>query len=283
MSDIKKLSPMPGLKIWKNPKNKFLVFEAHYTADPAKRTDEWKDRNKSGMPIRDWNMEYEITWESWLGLPIFTDWIGSKHVSKTRMLPVAGLPLLRGWDFGLTPACIVCQYVENELRVLKEYKEFNMGALRFSAKVLKEVKIDFGRWSDQKKHWKDFIDPSGEFRKDTDEGTCAMILQGAGLTTIPGAIAWEERKKSVEEWLTKFGPEGALLRVNEEDCPLFIKAMNGGYQYPKDSDIIQPKLLRPVKNKYSHIADAFQMITSRLSSLRHTSGLSVPSPKYSPG
>ena len=153
----KVLTPMPGLRVWTNPKNGFTVFECHYTADPIKRTPEWKAKNKAGMPTRDWNTEYEITWESWAGLPIFPDWNSQLHISKELLVPHAGLPILRGWDFGLTPACIICQLVEDVLWVLKEYVEFNMGALRFSAKVTQQCRVNFARWSDPRKHWKDFI------------------------------------------------------------------------------------------------------------------------------
>lgn len=274
------LVPQTGLRIWTNPKNQFTVFECHYTADPEKRTPEWKKKNSSGMPIRDWNTEYEITWESWAGLPIFPDWKSNLHLSKELLVPHAGLPLLRGWDFGLTPAAIICQLVGEELWVLKEVVEFNMGAVRFAPKVIRECQIAFPRWSDPRKHWKDFIDPAGNQRMQTDEQACAMVLQGHGMVTIPGAVVWEDRRKSVEEWLTKFGPDGPLMRVNEAECPVFVKAMKGGYQYPKDSEKIEPINLRPLKNKFSHVADAFQMVTSMVGSLRHTSGIRVPTNSY---
>ena len=61
-----------------------------------------------------------------------------------------------------------------------------------------------------------------------------MILQGHGIITIPGAITWEDRRKSVEDWLMKFGPKGPLLKVNAAECPMFVKALQGGYQYPPE-------------------------------------------------
>jgi hypothetical protein len=272
--------PMQGVEVWENLKNKFTVMQLHYSADPAKRTPLFKETIKGSMPIRQYQMEYELNWESWEGLPVYPDWDLTQHGSKEEIKPILGLPLLRGWDFGLTPACIVCQLQGSTLVCLKEFTAVNMGAERFSDIVLRECRILYPGWTDFKKQWRDFIDPSGTFRKDTDETTCAGILQEKGLQTIPGAITWEERRTSVEHFLTVFTKEGPNLKVVLGECNMLVKGFNGGYRYDSRTLEIEPAKLRPIKNEFSHIQDALQMVTSMLTKMKPTTGRRVPLPEY---
>lgn len=272
--------PMQGIELWENRKNKFTVFQIHYTADPAKRSQEFKDNVRQSMPIRDYQMEYELNWESWEGLPVYQDWNPELHGSKEKIRPIIGLPLLRGWDFGLTPAAIICQLQGSQLVVLKEFTAINMGADRFSDIVLRECQNLFGAWTDYRHQWKDFIDPSGEFRKDTDEGTCAKILDSKGLYCIPGKIAWEERRTSVESFLSRYTKDGPCFRVNLSECPILVRGFNGGYRYPDKALEIEPTKIRPIKNEFSHPHDGLQMITSMITHMRHSSGRRVPLPNY---
>lgn len=52
-------SPITGVELWKNPRNKFVVVDLHYSADPDKRSTEWREAVKSALPIREWQMEFE--------------------------------------------------------------------------------------------------------------------------------------------------------------------------------------------------------------------------------
>ena len=62
---------VPGVKQWTNPRNQFLVYQIHYTADPRKRNPNWIQGERSAMPINDWNREYEIDFSSFTGKPVF--------------------------------------------------------------------------------------------------------------------------------------------------------------------------------------------------------------------
>lgn len=277
----KRLFPMKGIEIWKNPKNNFCVIEIHYTADPAKRSEEWKKRVKSALPLRDWLREYEINWETWEGLPVYADWNTETHGSTETMHPHLGLPLLRGWDFGLTPAAVVCQYRGEELVVLKEFVAFNMGIERFSTHVLAQCAIDYPLWNDLKRDWVDFIDPSGFARKDTDEKSCADILASKKLRLIPGPIAFTKRKEAVEHFLTKRTKEGPCFRASLPDCPMLVRGFKGGYQYPEEAENFEANELRPEKNEFSHVHDALQMVAGGIRNPKKSSGASIPTPSYS--
>lgn len=252
-------SPMEGITLWRNPKNKFFIFQLHYSADPAKRSPEWRERIRSKMPRRDWNREYELQWDAYDGLPVYGDWNKNLH-AKPDLGAQIGLPLLRGWDFGLTPACVVAQLQGRTLVVLQEFTEINMGADRFSDLVLPKMNVIFPGFQ-----FIDFIDPAGVNRDQSAEGSCAKILDSKGLNCIPGAVAFHERQKAVEKFLTSRDNDGANFQIDQYNCPLLIRGFEGGYRYPEAALGKEPRQLHPIKDEHSHPHDALQYIATGVS------------------
>lgn len=276
------LYPMQGVEIRKNLKNRFVVFTLHYTSDPQKRDPTYIAGIKAAMPIRQFNQEYELQWDSFEGLSVFADWDISVHGVKGAITPHIGLPLLLGVDFGLTPAVIVCQLQEETLCCIKEYTAINMGAQRFFQWLTPQLKVDFPKWLDHAKDYLVFIDPSGQFRKDTDEGTCAKVIDSFGFKKIiPGPVSWEERKDSVDYWLTRRTNHGMGIQVSIPYCPIFVRGFQGGYRYDDSVLDIEPNKLRPKKDIHSHVQDAFQMVASRIRMSRPSSIIKVPQVSYS--
>lgn len=273
--------PMKGIELWKNPKNGFTVIQIHYSADPNK-TPEYMAHIKNSMPKRRWDQEYEIQWDSFEGLPVFPDWNSEIHGVKSEILPKIGLPLLLGVDFGMTPAMIVCQMQEDILYVLREFTAFNMGAERFMKWVTPQLKMHYPMWADSHKDYMVFIDPSGTFRKDTDESTCAMVIAKNGYKNIiPGAISWEERRTAVEHYLTRRTKTGSAIQVSIPNCPLLVRGFLGGYRYSDKVIDNEPNKVRPIKDEHSHIADALQMVVSKMIMQRGRFQVTVPRPNYS--
>ncbi len=186
-------------------------------------------------------------------------------------------------DFGLTPAAIVCQQQGETLCVLKEYTAVNMGVQRFLANIIPQMRIDFPMWLDLSRDYLCFIDPSGFFRKDTDETTCASVMEAAGFSNIiPGPVQWEERRSAVESLLTRRTKRGPCVQVSVPNCKMLVQGFQGGYRYPDGVLEKEPTMkLRPIKDKFSHIHDAFQGVCAKIgSSVRRGPIVSVPSPEY---
>jgi len=62
-----------GLKISNNSGNKFCVIRLHYTADPRKRSPEWKREAHEGLRPADWAKEYEIDYTALSGERVFPE------------------------------------------------------------------------------------------------------------------------------------------------------------------------------------------------------------------
>lgn len=277
----KTLFPMTGVEIRQNPKNGFLVFQLNYRADPNK-TPEHMKHIKEAMPIRLFNQEYELQWDSFEGLPVFADWNTDVHGVRNAITPHIGLPLLLGFDFGLTPACIVAQMQEDTLCCLKEFTAVNMGVERFLRHIIPQLHILYPKWMDHARDFLVFIDPSGTFRKDTDESTCSSIIESFGFTNIvPGPVKWEPRKQAVEEFLTSRTKNGACFKVSMPNCPILTKGFQGGYRYDDRVLDNEPNKLTPKKDQHSHIQDALQYVASRILTLKPSTIVEVPRLHYS--
>lgn len=273
--------PMEGVEVWKNLKNKFLVFQLHFTANESKRDPNYMASVKAAMPIRQFNQEYMLQWESYAGTPVYPDFQRSIHGSREAIEPVLGLPLLRGWDFGLTPACVVAQYVGNQLRVIKEFTDFNKGANQFIPETLSKCRALWPFFGG--KDWKDCIDPSGDFRKDTDMSTCAKIMTRNGLSPIPGPVAFEARRNAVEYFLTRYTKSGANFQICLAECPTLVRGFEGGYRYDEKAIDVEPQKVRPIKDEHSHPHDALQYVCATVKQWSKWKLANVPSPQYFPG
>lgn len=273
---MKERSPLQGVNLHRNPKNGFVIFTLHYSADPEKRDSPEMAAIKASMPIAQFKQEFEIEWDSFSGMPVYQDFNASKHLAQKKPEPWAGLPILRGWDFGLTPACVLAQMQDQTLVILREYTAVNQGAEQFCNSILPQMNALYPGV-----RWMDFADPAGNAKAQSDETTCYQVLCTFGLTPIPGPVAWEERRQSVEHFLTRQSKSAQCFQIWEADCPMLVRGFRGGYRYPEKAKEIEPEKLRPLKDAHSHPHDALQYIASclRRGGLSNRSA-SIPSLSY---
>lgn len=256
-SEPKHFFPTEGVEVWRNAKNAFVIIQLHYTADKEKYSDAVIKQKKGSMPYHQWMQEYEISWETKVGKPVFPDWSKRVHGETDEILPDVGLPLILSLDQGLRPAALVSQYQEGIWVCLKEYTAENMGAERFSEYIIGQLRKDFRDWRNLKEDFLTFIDPTAFNRRDVDERTYAMVF-GQYFKIQPGANGWEERRRSVEILLTsmKHGLPGII--VNIANCPVLVRGFDGAYHYPERYFEKEPDKIRPEKNFESNIHDALQ-------------------------
>jgi len=92
-----------GLEIVKNDKNKFCIVTLHYTADPAKRTDDWKSEASAGMQSAKWAQEYELDYTALYGKKVFPE-ISSGKIKIVVAAPYPEFPDTQlywgGFDYG---------------------------------------------------------------------------------------------------------------------------------------------------------------------------------------
>lgn len=275
--------PMQGVEIWRNPKNNFLIVDIHYTADPEKRAPEFREALLNSLPLHQFLREYDRSWNTFAGQPVYPNFRADIHCPEAKPQAHLGLPLLFGWDFGHTPACVVGQLQGNSLKILKEFTSKNESVRTFAPKVMKMVKQLWPEW-DQKDQ-RHFVDPAGFKRNENDMRSCVLEMQEyAGIENIePGPVTWEDRKTAVENFLISIERDHAGLEINEEACPTLVTGFKGGYRYQDSANEIQPDNLRPIKNFYSHIHDAIQYLCYGASlnmGINSFDDINIPTPSY---
>ena len=234
------------------------------------------------MPLHTFRMEYEKSWETFEGKPVYEDFNENLHVIRSKPQIQTGLPLLLGWDSsGLTPACVVAQLQGDRLIVVLELIGMGMGAVRFVPFVAEQVLLNFPQIGSLK-NTISFIDPAGTKRAETNEQTYMQyIIKGGFRNTRPGPITWEKRKESVDEYLVGLSGGQPKVQIYEIGCPILIAGFKGGYRYEDSVSEKEPDKVRPIKDIHSHPHDGFQYMCGGLKAYKKSNyNINIPTPKY---
>lgn len=276
-------SPMEGVTVWKNPKNEFLIIDLHYTANPAKRGDAFRESLKKTLPIRKYRMEYEKSWETFEGKPVYEDFNELIHVCTTKPKLHVGLPVLIGWDSsGLTPAVVIGQIQGETLFIFKEIIGPGMGAKRFIPHVIEEMVQEFPQITDISAQTISFFDPAGFKKNEITEETYLHALMQAGFKKIrPGPMKWKARVEGVVNYLTGMTKGVPKFQVYDIGCPTLVAGLKGGFRYPDKVTEVEPDKAMPVKDIHSHPNDALQYMCGGLKSYRQeTQEIDIKTPSY---
>jgi hypothetical protein len=189
--------------------------------------------------------------------PEYKDAIHCKHV-----LPVAGKPIIRGWDFGLTPACELAQFVNGQIRFLDELVSDRAGIEQFSQVVVKHCAEMYPT-----AEFEDIGDPSGAYGRDTDERSAFDILETAANIDCQGYEEDQDptiRVESVKHGLSTL-IDGEPGLVVDPKCLRLRKGFQGAYKYRRIAvSGVARYADKPDKGMYSHPHDAAQYVAARL-------------------
>jgi len=276
-------TPMEGVTVWKNPKNEFLIIDLHYTANPAKRGAEFREGLRKTLPIRKFRMEYEKSWETFDGRPVYEDFNELIHLTQVKPEFHIGLPLILGWDSsGLTPAAVLAQLREEQLVVFLEIIGQGMGAKRFIPLVEQAIRMNFPQITDFSEQTISFFDPAGFKKNEITEETYLQRMQTHGFKKIfPGPMTWNKRVDAVTERLTEMSKGQPKILLFEPGCPVIAAGFKGGYRYPDSVSDTEPDKPKAVKDIHSHPHDALQYLCGGLKNYKRTHyNYEIPIPSY---
>lgn len=212
------------------------------------------------------------------GKPVYPEFNEDIHVAKKTIEPNPGIPSIAiGQDFGLTPAaCLGQRLPSGQIVIFMEKTTENMGIQRFARSIKPIIKTKYPDHS-----FEVFADPAGNIRQETDEKTSFDILRSEGFKVSAAAPNnnWTLRLEASSAPFRRMidGEPGILF---SPECKDLIKALKGGYHYKRVRVAGEARFEnKPYKNKFSHIADAFQYLTLGLGEgelLKGSTGLSHP-------
>lgn len=85
----------PGMMVWKNKHNNFVVAVCHFTADPKKRTEEWYKKETANLRADQIDREYNINFQSRAGQKAF--WYLPLHEKIYKIKPMNLEKIPRNW------------------------------------------------------------------------------------------------------------------------------------------------------------------------------------------
>jgi hypothetical protein len=197
---------------------------------------------------------------SYNGRPVYPEYNDALHYSPSLKADPK-LPLYLGFDFGLTPALLIAQFHNGQLRIIDELNTDYMGLSNFVKSMVTPL---FSQYYSNYKIEMSVGDPSGNAGNPSDERiTCFTILQNHGFATIPAKTNnFLTRKESVSRRLSNLA-DGEPAFVIGPKCQSLRKGMLGGYHYKALNTLSfgETKYSPEVdKNQYSHGQDCAQYI-----------------------
>jgi hypothetical protein len=174
--------------------------------------------------------------------------------------PVKGLPIERGWDFGLTPACILSQITpRGQWIVFDELIATSMGADRFSDQVIDHCAREYPHFE-----FRDVGDPAGASASEANETvSCFKVLHGKDIMIEPGIQTLSIRLDSVRRPLRTL-VDGRPQFVLHPRCKRLRRGMMGGYHFRRMRITGERYTATPEKDQYSHPCDALGYTGTRL-------------------
>lgn len=191
------------------------------------------------------------------GKPVYPEYNDHLHCATEDIEPMRGMPLMLGFDFGLTPACAIFQISpKGQIRVLDEVVALDMGVRRFVTEVLRpKLNNEYAGMSIRA-----WGDPAGTQRAQSTEDTCMEILAEEGVPTEPASTQeYVKRRESVAKYLTTYDSDGEPAFLLSPRCRYLRKGFNGAYQYERVQVASEERYKdAPKKNIYSHIHEGLQ-------------------------
>lgn len=184
-----------------------------------------------------------------------------------KLEAIQGELIYLGWDFGLTPACVVVQpTARGQLMILKEYQGEGMGIRSFADSiVLPGLRRDFP----YNKVGLSIGDPAGNARNDImEEMSCIGELCSLGVETQAARTNdIDPRLGSVRYFLNKMVDGKPGLVLDKKQCPILYKGFVKNYIYMRVAVAGEERYKdKPHKNEYSHAQDALGYICLELAS-----------------
>ena len=194
------------------------------------------------------------------GKPVYPEYKENLHRSQIELMPVPGVELGLGWDFGFTPACVITQNINGRLVVLDEIICADSIGISDFIEALVWPLLRSPKYQDHE--IVSVCDPSGEAGKNIGIPYYIGELNKHGLNAKKAPTNnLDPRLETVTKKMSQLvSGEPALLL--SKTAVILHQGFVSGYMYKVITGLNGWKMPadKPYKNEYSHIHDALQYI-----------------------
>jgi hypothetical protein len=186
------------------------------------------------------------------GSPVWTQFRRETHVAREMLRPVEGHDVIVSLDFGRMPAAVFMQAVNQRVLVQYELIGMNEGAVTFAPKVKRMLTEKYPNFS-----FRIYGDPKGQDKGQNDDRTAYQIFESHSLkVSAPPGLKMNEiktRVSAVDNALIEMYDGTPRVRISPY-CRTLIVGAAGRYFNEKD----ETGELKPCKNRYSHVCNAWE-------------------------
>lgn len=189
------------------------------------------------------------------GRPVVPTFNPALHVSRRQLIFNPLLPLVVGFDPGIAGSALMFgqENSAGRLFVLGELVQSGYGAQRLINERLKpylrqrfpEARVIIAP------------DPAAGNRSQADEKTVVDHLKREFDVKIESNNRLSLRLEAIDHYTTRLVEGSGALQIDEQQCPILIRALKGGWRYVMDNKRDVIKSPEPEKNAYSHPGDSF--------------------------
>jgi hypothetical protein len=191
------------------------------------------------------------------GKPVVPTFKSELHLSKARLLFNEHLPLIGAFDPGIGGSAMVLgqEDIDGRLLVFGELVQQGYGASRFIGEKLKPYLRRYFPLLDPV-NFIVTIDPAGANRGQTDEKAVADVFRKHYRVSVESNNRLPLRLNAIEHFTTRLIDGKPALVIDEQMCPITVRALKGGWRYKLDKHELVVGS-EPEKNAFSHPGDAF--------------------------
>ena len=203
------------------------------------------------------------------GDPVWKQYNADKHLARLELRAIPGHDLWCGLDFGLRPAALIAQNINNRVFFLKEFRKYGATSVTFAPELKRFLERNYPGYRIR------FVgDPKGQDRHQSSDRTSYDVFKEHGMIVMPAPVKNNDiatRLAAIDSLLSTMHNGMPRYNLSPIGCPTLVAAMAGRYHIKKgalgDAD--------PVKDKFSDIADCSQYIALALGEGRRMIGLEV--------
>lgn len=194
------------------------------------------------------------------GRPVVQSFNPAMHVSKKPLYFDPNRHLVAGYDPGLGGAAMIFgqEDLEGRLHVLGEIITSGLGASRFINERLRPYLS--ARFPDLRPgEFTIAPDPAANNRSANDENTIVATIKRQFPVWIESNNRLPLRLDAIDHFCTGLSYGLPRLIIDEQYCPITIRALKGGWRYALDAkeNLRGGGDAKPEKNAYSHPGDGF--------------------------
>jgi hypothetical protein len=189
------------------------------------------------------------------GKPVHPWYVDSVHCQDIQFTPDKAKPIILGFDFGRTPACIFLQQASFKRWIaFDEFLSEDMGAVAFAPELKRH--IDYA-YPDYK--FKGWGDPSGDNKGQASDDTPFRLIVAAGIPCQPTqSNSPKVRRAALEVPMKELCMDGKPRFLILPKCKKTRNGLQGGFKYRRIKISEERYTDEPDKNEFSHPVEALE-------------------------